>query len=105
MNALTGYGIAVTAVLALAALGLCLRWGPNRFPPFVYVIGVVVAWAVVSAFAVHRRPRTVPYLRVGLWRIRARDARHVHCRTRVSHVIPNLMRCFRRNTKEAPMGP
>jgi hypothetical protein len=51
MNALTGYGIAVTAVLALAALASWLRLGPNRFPLFVYVIGVVIAWAVVLGMA------------------------------------------------------
>jgi hypothetical protein len=51
MNALTGYVIGAAVVLALAALGLWLRWGPNRFPLFVYVIGVVVAWAVVLGLA------------------------------------------------------
>ena len=47
MNALTGYVVVAAFVLALAAFVSWRRWGPNRFPLIVYVIGVAVVWAVI----------------------------------------------------------
>jgi hypothetical protein len=47
MNALTGYVITAAIVLAFAAFVSWRRWGSNRVPLIVYVIGVTVVWAVV----------------------------------------------------------
>jgi hypothetical protein len=81
MNALTGYVIAAAVVLALAALASWRRWGSKRFPLIVYVIAVAVVWAVLlGGHVVFGRYRTLPDIRFGMFRLRARDARHVYCR-------------------------
>jgi hypothetical protein len=47
MNTLTGFVIVAAIVLALAALTSWRHWGSNRVPLIIYVIGVVVVWAVI----------------------------------------------------------
>ena len=47
MNILKGYVIGVAIVLYIVGLASWLRWGSNRFPLIVYVIGVAVVWAVI----------------------------------------------------------
>jgi hypothetical protein len=47
MNSLTGLVIVAAVVLALAAFASWRRWGANRLPLSVYVIGVAVVWVVI----------------------------------------------------------
>jgi len=47
MNTLTGYVIVAALILALAAFASWRRWGSNRSPLIVYIIGVAVVWAVL----------------------------------------------------------
>ena len=47
MNTLKGYLISAAIVLYIVGIALRLRWGSNRFPLIVYVIGVAVVWTVI----------------------------------------------------------
>jgi hypothetical protein len=51
MNTLTGYVIGAWVVLALAGFASWWHFGRKRFPLFVYVVGVAVAWTVVLGIA------------------------------------------------------
>jgi hypothetical protein len=47
MNTITLYVTGTAIVLALAGMVLWRRTSSNRYPLFVYVIGVAIAWAIV----------------------------------------------------------
>jgi hypothetical protein len=49
MNTPAGYVVLAAIVLAAAALASRRRWGSNRFPLIVYVIGVAAVWAAILA--------------------------------------------------------
>jgi hypothetical protein len=51
MQTLTGYVIGAAIALALAGLASWWHWGSKRLPLIVYVIGVIIVWAVVLGLA------------------------------------------------------